>query len=334
MKICLYSPVDDEVLFERVGFYRDDLKALSISGDDVVATNKISSVLHFKPDLLVGYFYSRSVFVALLCRLIGSKVILTGGADQISPILNTGKDLFFRRLFGFLALLISHKIYLSCSEDVHNFKGLAFGFKFLSSKIKLVNHVVVPLFPPVEKRLSNSSFNAITLCWMGSKGNVQRKGVDKAIELVCQLCILGVDARLKIAGTDGPGRYYLEDIIKKFKMEDRVTYLGAISEIEKVDLFKANDVYLQLSKHEGFGVAAAEAFFSGLVVIHSNKGGLKDVIGDHGIVIDPDNLDSLKIKKLYDQIQDYKVDLSHISFDIKNYSIEARAEAFLGDNRV
>lgn len=332
MNICLYSSVDSKELFERVGFYRDDVHALSLRKDNVLATNSLWDLLRFRPRLVVGYFFSKSILAALLGRVVGARVILTGGADQISPVLSSGLKLFVRRVMAFLGLCLSHRILLSCTDDVANFKKLCFRIRTLEEKLELVNHVVLAS-PDREycQAARSRSFHAITLCWMGAEANVRRKGVDKAIRLVAQLLNIGVDARLDIAGTDGPGRVYLERLAEELKVSDRIKYLGAISEEEKYSLFRRRPVYLQLSSHEGFGVAAAEAFFSGMIVVHSNMGGLRDVIAERGIIF-PLTLETQDevayISDFYKKYLSFEADLDFLKSNIGNYSLKMRSDAF------
>ena len=334
MKSCIYSAVKDKELFIRVGFYRDDIAALRLFGDQVIATNSLRELLQFRPELIVGYFFTKSMWAAVCGRLIGARVLLTGGADQISPSLLRGFKLFVHQLLAFLCLLLAHRILLSCTDDLINFRKLCFGFQFLEKKLSLVSHVVIP--SPLPRMVENDRavrFSAFTLCWMGSEGNVRRKGVDRAVRLISMLRTLDVDASLDIAGTDGPGRVFLEKLIHELDLTDHVRILGAISEDEKNKRLAEDSVYIQLSEHEGFGVAAAEAFFSGMVVVHSNKGGLRDVIGENGLIVDLaviDNSDMVAVRDFYTQFLNYKINTEFLKNNLKNYSIQMRSEAFSG----
>lgn len=335
MKVCLYSSVPDKGLFSRVGFYRDDIKALSLHGEEVLATNSLQDLLEFKPGLVVGYFFSKSILAALLGRLIGARVVLTGGADQISPALLSGYRLLVRRAMALLGLLLAHRVLLSCTDDVKNFRKLCFGIRALQKKIELVNHVVVPApLPRLIRVPVGGEFHAFTLCWMGNERNVRRKGVDKAIWLIAKLRDLGVDARLDVAGTDGPGKKFLEYLALELGVTEYVRFLGAISEEEKNDRFSHGSVYVQLSEHEGFGVAAAEAFFSGMIIVHSNKGGLGDVIGEHGLVLDPtaiEQKDSAWVRDFYANFLQYRINPDFLEKNLQKYSIRMRSDAFLGE---
>lgn len=332
MKVVLYSAVRDRNLFSRVGFYRNDIDALSLHGDEVLVVNSLLQLSCNKPKLFVGYFFSHSFFAALYCRIVGASVLLTGGADQISPVLVSGFRLFIRRTMAFLCILVSHRVLLPCLDDVRNFQKLCFGIHSLERKIELVHHIVnVTSSQPIAYAAIPGEFTAFTICWMGSVSNVKRKGVDKAIRLISLLRRVGVNARLDIAGTDGPGQRYLEDLVHELKLNQQISFLGPISEAEKNSMFLTRSIYLQLSLYEGFGVAAAEAFFSGMLVVHTNKGGLKDVIGSRGLVIDPvivEKEDLLLVKYFYAKVLSFRIDSNFLQKDLKKYSVKKRSDAF------
>ena len=332
MRICLYSAIPDEILFKRVGFYRDDLKALASKGEEVFATNSIWRVLRFRPHLFVGYFYSYSCLAAFVAKVVGGRVVLTGGADQISPDLAEGWKLFARRVAAFCCLLVSDRILLSCREDYLNFRKLCFGFSSLIKKIDLSKHVVeVPSSTRNRKPRSSGAFRAVTVCWMGNESNCRRKGVDRAIKLIAKLRSIGVDATLDVAGTEGAGALFLKNFARELGIEAHVHFLGVISEDEKYRIFSTADAYVQLSTHEGFGVAAAEGFFSGMLVVHSNRGGLKDVIGSRGMIVDIETLDEWSendTKQFYREFLEFEIDRDYLILTLPKYSVQARAQAF------
>ena len=332
MKACLYSNVSDKELFCRVGFYRDDINALQLKFDNVIATNSLAELYKYRPNLVVSYFYSKSLFVAMICRAIGCKVVITGGADQISPLMLKGWRLQIRRASAFACLLFADRVLLSCSEDIANFTKLCFGFHFLLRKLHQVNHVVTP--SPMPRSLvgdRSNLFSAFTLCWMGTESNVRRKGVDRSIRLIALLRRIGVDASLDIAGTSGPGRALIENLSADLGVTEYVRFFGPISEDEKNCRFAQGRIYIQLSEYEGFGVAAAEAFFSGMIVVHSNKGGLRDVIGELGVIVNVDMIDDsnlIAVREFYSQFLRYKVDFKFLNKNLDKYSTQIRANAF------
>ena len=72
-----------------------------------------------------------------------------------------------------------------------------------------------------------------------------------------------------------------------------VEYLGYVPPNEREALFKGAQLFVLPSFEEGFGLPVLEAMAAGVPVVASNRGSLPEVIGDAGLLIDPDNPESL-----------------------------------------
>lgn len=94
---------------------------------------------------------------------------------------------------------------------------------------------------------------------------------------------------LALAG--GPGWLYDEtqQLIAKLKLENKVRFLGRVSELELITLYSMADVFVFPSFYEGFGVPPIEAMACGAPVITSNTSSLPEVVGDAALLIDPYN---------------------------------------------
>jgi len=96
-------------------------------------------------------------------------------------------------------------------------------------------------------------------------------------------------AMLALAG--GPGWLYDEtqQLIAKLKIENKVRFLGHVTELELVTLYSMADVFVFPSFYEGFGVPLIEAMACGAPVITSNTSSLPEVAGDAAVLIEPHN---------------------------------------------
>jgi glycosyltransferase involved in cell wall biosynthesis len=124
----------------------------------------------------------------------------------------------------------------------------------------------------------------VTIAWMSRTENVIRKGVLETIELFHAIHERDHDFRLTIIGPTGEGTVAVRALIRQLGLDHEVTITGAISEEDKIARLQRAVAYTQLSKYEGFGIAAIEALAAGAVVIHSNAGGLREAVGKHGLV--------------------------------------------------
>jgi glycosyltransferase involved in cell wall biosynthesis len=63
-----------------------------------------------------------------------------------------------------------------------------------------------------------------------------------------------------------------------------VTFPGWLTREALDDLFRRAAVYVQPSRHEGFGMAVAEAMLAGCVPVVTRAGALPEVVGDVGVI--------------------------------------------------
>lgn len=88
--------------------------------------------------------------------------------------------------------------------------------------------------------------------------------------------------KLLIAG-DGPLRSELEELADELGLSSRVVFLGIRSDI--ADLMSAADVFVLSSWGEGFGLVVAEAMACECVVVATDSGGVREVLGDAGFLV-------------------------------------------------
>ncbi len=73
----------------------------------------------------------------------------------------------------------------------------------------------------------------------------------------------------------------------------RVSFAGYIDEAERKRLLSNASMLVLPSLEEGFGIPALEAMTIGLPVIASNRGALPEVVGEAGILIEPEDVRAL-----------------------------------------
>lgn len=93
--------------------------------------------------------------------------------------------------------------------------------------------------------------------------------------LTYQVCIVG----------DGPLMGFLQKLAVQLCIADRVRFLGFRHDV--ADLMSAADVFVLSSAHEGFGLVVAEAMACERVVVATDCGGVKEVIGEAGYLVKP-----------------------------------------------
>lgn len=122
---------------------------------------------------------------------------------------------------------------------------------------------------------------------------VKEKGVQVLLEAL-QICVnRGHPARLVICG-DGNYREALERQIEVSDLRQYVDFRGELDKEELSHALHEADIAVVPSLwYETFGRAAAEAMAAGLPVIATDAGGIEDVVGDAGIVVNRGATDEL-----------------------------------------
>jgi glycosyltransferase involved in cell wall biosynthesis len=99
--------------------------------------------------------------------------------------------------------------------------------------------------------------------------------------------------RLVIAGRAESDAGGVLAAITQAPLAGHVEYRGYVPAEEREALFKGAQAFVLPSFEEGFGIPALEAMSAGVPVVVSNRGALPEVVGDAGLLIDPDDAESL-----------------------------------------
>ena len=99
--------------------------------------------------------------------------------------------------------------------------------------------------------------------------------------------------QLVIGGRKNRHTEYLEKVIEKLNIRDRILFPGLIADKDLASIYKGASLFVFPSLYEGFGFPPLEAMACGTPVIASNTTSLPEVTGDAAILVDP-----LDIQKL------------------------------------
>ncbi len=108
---------------------------------------------------------------------------------------------------------------------------------------------------------------------------VSRMGLDTLLEAAAILSKEGLDFNVVIAG-EGPLLEQLRNQASSLCLQNRVLFLGRVSEEELVDVFRAGDCFVLPTRLlEGFGLIILEAYACGIPVIAVPVGAIPEVLG-------------------------------------------------------
>jgi glycosyltransferase involved in cell wall biosynthesis len=119
-----------------------------------------------------------------------------------------------------------------------------------------------------------------------------RKNVPALIRAYARARRQGIEEPLILAGGRGWGDD-VDRLIENLGLGGVVRHIGFVGMDERVVWYNAATLFAYPSRYEGFGLPPLEAMACGTPVIASNRSSLPEVVGDAGILVDPDDPDAL-----------------------------------------
>ncbi len=95
--------------------------------------------------------------------------------------------------------------------------------------------------------------------------------------------------QLVIAGIKGPTLQKIKKQIEEWGLEKKIIFLGFVPDTYLPALYTSAKLFVFPSKYEGFGFPILEAMSYGVPVVSSNATSLPEVIGNAGLMFDPND---------------------------------------------
>jgi glycosyltransferase involved in cell wall biosynthesis len=78
----------------------------------------------------------------------------------------------------------------------------------------------------------------------------------------------------------------LRHFVNSLELEDAIALPGGVPHAQLVDQYRAADVYLSASVHEGFCVPVLEAMYHDVPVVAHRAGAVAETVGQAGLLVD------------------------------------------------
>ncbi|MAG77819.1 hypothetical protein CL616_00475 [archaeon] len=196
---------------------------------------------------------------------------------------------WYRRVF--LGRLIKWFIKLGCKSDLvialsTHIRKRAIHYGAKRVKIIPIYGVDMDIFFPKKSKIKFDTDKKILLSTARFSGE---KGLDNLIEAVRDL-----DLYLVMVGM-GDSKF-VEDLVKKYGMEDKVNVVGGVNPVDIADYYNACDIFVLPSLKEGLGFASAEAMACKKAVVASETGGIPDIVihNKTGLLVKPGDVEELR----------------------------------------
>ncbi|WP_158299351.1 glycosyltransferase family 4 protein [Paenibacillus antri] len=161
---------------------------------------------------------------------------------------------------------------------------------YLGSRPTLTSHLSESVKKKVIQKfnIQDSGF------WLGVGTVEPRKNYRLLLEAYAKIVREYSETRpLFIAGGKGWLENDIQARVQELGIQDKVNFLGYVSDEELSVLYNLCFAFVYPSHYEGFGLPVLEAMSFGAPVITSNVTSIPEVIGDAGILMDPNSSDSL-----------------------------------------
>ncbi len=100
-----------------------------------------------------------------------------------------------------------------------------------------------------------------------------------------------IDIPLVLVGSQGYLYEELVGIVDELGLRDMVRHFTSVEDQELARFYSAAGVLVLPSYYEGFGLPPLEAMHCGCPVVVSNRASLPEVVGEAGIILDPEDID-------------------------------------------
>jgi glycosyltransferase involved in cell wall biosynthesis len=118
---------------------------------------------------------------------------------------------------------------------------------------------------------------------------VANKCQDDLIVMLASLRQTGVPADLRLVGAWGPGNAFegrCRWLAKRLGVDDSVAFLGSVPDHVLDAEYAAADIFVCMSRHEGFCVPVIEAMEAGLPIVARAAGAVPETVGHGGVLLD------------------------------------------------
>jgi glycosyltransferase involved in cell wall biosynthesis len=243
-----------------------------------------------KPDLL----HTHTTKAGMLGRVAGwmtrTRTIHTPHGHLFYGYFGKGRERFYVLLEQMAARFCERII--TISEDERR----AYLYKGMGNTKKVVtvyNGIDTKQFPGDEKKARAELGIAQGVPMVGFVGRLEEiKGPDRFVEAAKEVKAVCPQAHLVMAG-DGPMK---EELMRMARGIPHLHFLGYREDIP--DLMAAFDLVMIPSRNDGFNLVAVEGMASSKPIVATAVGGLTEVVGDGGILVQPEDTKGLALETL------------------------------------
>ncbi len=253
--ICIGNLASFYPIAENVTVYRLDLvkpaysvfESLKDNYNRAAGIRKI--IKQLMPDVVISFMVTTNILAVWAAFLLPVKLIV---ADR--AVLSLTDRLFWQACA---------KIFYRFSDVlVVQTEGVTQHYKYFGANLEVINNALV-----IPKNITDKSpiRQNKTILMVGRLEGFKK--MEWGIQAFQQVQDIAADWTLLIVG-DGPQRAFLEDLVAKLNLQNKVVFLGTKNNV--FDYLKFADIFLMTSSTEGYPNVLAEAMVMGLPCVSTD----------------------------------------------------------------
>jgi glycosyltransferase involved in cell wall biosynthesis len=228
-----------------------------------------------RADLVFGWFASWHTFfpVTLAALLRKPSVMIVGGFDTANmPDIGYGYQQGGLRQWA--SRWIMRRATRLATNSRYSLSEIERNTEVAPARVRVIHHGVPDPFgeDPGEKEREALTVGAIDHTTLVQKGQIPFVEAARLLP----------DVTFTFAGK------WLDDSVDELRRRagENVRFTGWLSDEDLHATYRRAAVYVQASRHEGFGLAVAEAMLAGCVPVVMNVTAMPEVVGDAGVLIE------------------------------------------------
>jgi glycosyltransferase involved in cell wall biosynthesis len=228
-----------------------------------------------RADVVFGWFASWHTFfpITLAWLLHKPSVMIVGGFDTANmPDIGYGYQQGGLRTWA--SRWIMRRATRLATNSEYSISEIERNTPIDPARVRVIHHGVPDPFgeEPGAKEREALTVGAIDHTTLVQKGQVP---FVEAARLLPDVCFTFVGK-------------WLDDSVERLRARagDNVHFTGWLSDEDLHSAYRRAAVYVQASRHEGFGLAVAEAMLAGCVPVVVNVTAMPEVVGDAGVLIE------------------------------------------------
>jgi glycosyltransferase involved in cell wall biosynthesis len=165
-----------------------------------------------------------------------------------------------------------------------------------TKRISVIPNAVEPIFQPLPENQydcfrQKHGVSSETFCLLNVGNDHPRKNISTILKVIKILKEKELPIHFWKAGS--PLTDDNQKFIQTHGLEQYVSYLGKPDKQTLVKIYNSADILIAPSFHEGFGITILEAMACKTPVITSNVSAMPEVVGDAGVLVDPNNAEEI-----------------------------------------